>query len=280
MPPALPVDEAEPCEDRTMSDGDATVDGRGCPSDDELAAFVEHTLQPAQRRRIAAHIDHCDMCRAAVGHVVGLIDDAPKQIGRYRLDEKLGSGGMGVVLRAWDPALEREIAIELLHSNLHDAAGRDRAIREARALARLQHPNVVAVYDVGEHDGGVFIATELVDGETLDIWQRGKPARDVIAAYAQAARGLAAAHALGLVHRDVNPSNIFVGRDQRVRASRTNLSRSASIPSAPRSRSATAAVECCGPNSPTCASTRDRSSSTIQKIRARATRRDSARSTT
>src|SRR5262245_35889399 len=117
---------------------------------------------------------------------------------------------------------------------MHDVQGRDRAMREARALARLQHPNVVAVYDVGEHDGDVFIATELVDGEAMDKWQRGKTPREIITAYAQAARGLAAAHAIGLVHRDVKPSNILVSRDGRVRVGDFGLATNAALSSVVR----------------------------------------------
>src|SRR5262249_11476590 len=98
----------------------------------------------------------------------------------------------------------------------------------------LQHPNVVAVHDVGEHHGEVFVATELIDGETLDRWQRDKRPAEVLDAYLQAARGLAAAHALGFVHRDVKPNNTFVGRDARARGADFGLARRADAPE-PRS---------------------------------------------
>ena len=200
-----------------------------CPADDELAAFVEHALPRVRRLEVEAHIHRCEACRAAIGHVTAVVEDGPQTIDRYRLDRRIGEGGMGVVWEAWDPALERPIAIKLVQPVLADDVGHERALREARALARLQHPNVVAVHDVGEHDGGVFIATELVDGESLDRWQRGRPPGEVVAAYAQAARGLAAAHALGLVHRDVKPANIFVARDGRVRVGDFGLATTAPL---------------------------------------------------
>jgi serine/threonine protein kinase len=189
-----------------------------CPGDDSLVALVEHALPPSELAAIEAHVDGCPSCRATVGHLAAVdsAGDGPRTVGRYRLDELLGQGGMGVVWKAWDPLLERPLAIKLLRPEVGEH-GQARLLREARALAKLAHPNVVAVHDVGEFDGEVFIATELVDGEPLDRWQAAHAPGETLAAYVQAARGLAAAHALGLVHRDVKPSNIFVGHDGRVR---------------------------------------------------------------
>jgi len=186
-----------PCDDPPLGSEDVTLDERGwpadergCPPDEAVAAFIEHALPPADRARLEGHLDRCEVCRAALGHVVSTAPPAaPRMIDRYRLDAPLGAGGMGAVYQAWDPALERAIAIKLLHPELQDAQGRERALREARALARLQHPNVIAIHDVGEHDGDVFIAMELVDGEPLDRWSRGRAPAVVIAAYVQAARG-------------------------------------------------------------------------------------------
>lgn len=141
------------------------------------------------------------------------------RVGRYLVQGHLGAGAMGVVLRAHDPQLDRRVAIKLLHARLVGERSRARVLREAQALARLAHPNVVAIYELGEHDGSVFVAMELVVGETLREWitaQRPTPHR-IVDAYIQAARGLAAVHTAGLVHRDFKPDNCIRGDDGRVR---------------------------------------------------------------
>ncbi|HEX5751965.1 MAG TPA: serine/threonine-protein kinase [Archangium sp.] len=141
--------------------------------------------------------------------------------GRYTLLQPLGQGGMGVVLAAYDAKLDRRVALKLLHDKgPGDAAGRSRLLREAQAMARLSHPHVVQVYDTGELDTGqLFIAMECVEGATLRHWCLAEPRtwREVVGAYLEAGRGLAAAHAVGLVHRDFKPENVLVGRDGRVR---------------------------------------------------------------
>jgi serine/threonine-protein kinase len=141
-------------------------------------------------------------------------------VGRYLVLSLLGRGGMGEVYTAYDPELDRKVALKLLHTARGSIGARRMLAREARALGKLSHPNVVQVYDVGEHGGDVFVAMELVEGEPLDVWVKGTPKpgfREVIAVYLDAARGLSAAHASGLVHRDVKPSNILRGKDGRVR---------------------------------------------------------------
>src|SRR5262249_51516802 len=126
-------------------------------------------------------------------------------------------GGMGFVLTAFDPELERMVALKLIRpEETSSSRARTRLIREAQALAKLQHPNVVTVYDVGTLADEVFIAMELVSGRTLGAWLAAGPRwwraiRDVFLA---AGRGLAAAHAVGIVHRDFKPSNVIVSSDR------------------------------------------------------------------
>lgn len=136
-------------------------------------------------------------------------------VGRYVVFELLGRGGMGVVYSAYDPELDRRVALKLLLPR-GDAAkrsrGRVRLVREAQALARLSHPNVVSVHDVGEHDGGVFIAMEFVDGDTLKQWiKKGPhPWKQVVEVLSAAGRGLSAAHAKRMTHRDFKPDNVML----------------------------------------------------------------------
>jgi serine/threonine protein kinase len=139
-----------------------------------------------------------------------------KTFGRYTLVERIGAGAMGVVYKADDPGLNRRVALKLLHKP--DAALTDRLIREARSMAQVNHPNVVQVYDAGVSEGSTYIAMELVTGQSLRSWQQTKHTMaEVIEMYVAAGRGLAAAHAAGIIHRDFKPDNVLVGTDQRVR---------------------------------------------------------------
>src|SRR5258706_2149717 len=132
--------------------------------------------------------------------------DRGATLGRYVVLDKLGGGGMGVVYTAFDPELDRRIAIKLLRAGTGAGAteGRTRLLREAQALARLSHPNVIAVHDVGTFGDQVFVAMEYVEGATLGAWVTAerRPWTAVRDIYVQAGRGLAAAHAAGIVHRD------------------------------------------------------------------------------
>jgi serine/threonine protein kinase/tetratricopeptide (TPR) repeat protein len=138
---------------------------------------------------------------------------------------------MGVVYRAYDPELDRRIALKLLRGESDGRGGsrQERLLREAQALARLQHPNVIAVYDVGTFGDDVFIAMELVEGKSLHKWLKAAPrSRDeILEAFLAAGEGLAAAHRAGLVHRDFKPDNVIVGDDGRVRVLDFGLARSA-----------------------------------------------------
>jgi tetratricopeptide (TPR) repeat protein len=155
-----------------------------------------------------------------------------ERVGRYVIHGELGLGGMGVVLDAHDPDLNRRVAIKMLHAGKRDRdAAQQRLLREAQALARLSHPNVVAVYDVGTTDAGIYVAMEYVSGPTLRQWgkeQHRAPA-EVLKVFGEAGRGLAAAHAAGLIHRDFKPSNVILGDDGRVRVLDFGLARSAHL---------------------------------------------------
>ncbi|MCH9687585.1 MAG: serine/threonine protein kinase, partial [Deltaproteobacteria bacterium] len=140
--------------------------------------------------------------------------------------DELGVGGMGVVYAAYDPELDRRLAIKVLLPSLL-GEGRPRLVREAQAIARITHPNVVTVHDVGEVDGSVFVAMELVEGTTLGKWvDKNQPSiPELLDAFTQAGEGLAAAHAADLVHRDFKPDNVLVGHDGRVRVVDFGLAR-------------------------------------------------------
>ncbi len=141
-----------------------------------------------------------------------------RTVQRYVVLYELGSGGMGVVYAAYDPELDRKIALKLLHADSTSTRGRTRLLREAKAIAKLSHPNVVTVHDVGTFEGRVFVAMEYVDGVTLRQWLREKqrPWQEVLEVLTAAGQGLAAAHAADLIHRDFKPDNVLVDRAGRV----------------------------------------------------------------
>jgi diguanylate cyclase (GGDEF)-like protein len=151
-----------------------------------------------------------------------------ERIGRFTVLHEIASGGMGVVYAALDEQLDRKVAIKLLHTReTRDREAYGRMMREARAMARLSHPNVVQVHDVGRVDGDVFVAMEYVQGLSLRKWLKAAPRswRDVLDTFRQAGQGLGAAHAAGIVHRDFKPDNVVVTTDRRVKVLDFGLAR-------------------------------------------------------
>ncbi len=146
-------------------------------------------------------------------------------VGRFELRGVLGEGGMGRVYRAHDPTLDREVALKVLRARTR--RGADALWGEAQAMARLSHPNVLPVFDVGRHEGSLFIAMELVEGDTLRGWLRGRSRSvpEIVEVFLAAGRGLVAAHEAGLVHRDFKPSNVMIGDDGHVRVMDFGLAR-------------------------------------------------------
>jgi eukaryotic-like serine/threonine-protein kinase len=142
-------------------------------------------------------------------------------IGRFEVIGPLGAGGMGVVFAAHDPELDRKVAIKLVAVGRTGSSpsSQARLLAEAQTMAKLSHPNIVTVHEVGTHEGGVYVAMEYIDGETLDRWiARARPGlAAIMAAFEEAGRGLAAAHLVGVVHRDFKPSNAMIDRGGRVR---------------------------------------------------------------
>ncbi len=165
----------------------------------------------------------------------------PFRIGRFTAVRQIGAGGMGVVYMAYDEQLDRKVAVKLLQERPGASAdaeslGHARLLREAQAMAHVSHPNVAAVYEVGTFEDQVFVAMELVEGKTLGQWlaDTTRSWQEIVAVYVQAGRGLAAAHAAGLVHRDFKPENVIVGDDGRARVLDFGLARaSRDLPTMP-----------------------------------------------
>jgi len=227
-----------------------------CPDANQLVRF----LDGEDAHAIEDHVDRCVECRALITELARTLDVPPlahgsaqedehvadawelasgaelvargTQVDRYVVLDAIGAGAMGVVYRAYDPELDRDVALKLVRV-LGEAArhehARARVLREAQAMARLAHPNVVAVHDASTFGASVFVAMELVEGVDLEAWLAAQPRawRDVVRVFAAAGRGLAAAHAAGIVHRDFKPSNVLVGNDGRARVTDFGLAVSA-----------------------------------------------------
>jgi tetratricopeptide (TPR) repeat protein len=235
------------------------------------ATFTELLLGELPRERAAqvdAHLDACPSCRRMVAEALRANTPVPSQatpvepapmatpdrpgrpptgepllergtaVGRYLVLEKLAAGGMGVVYAAYDPELDRRVALKLLRASalgLDAEEGRQHLLREAQAMARVSHPHVVPVYDVGTFGQQVFLAMELVEAQTLRQWLKATPRtwRQVLALFVDAGRGLAAAHAAGVVHGDFKPDNLLVGTDGRIRITDFGLAHTASSATEP-----------------------------------------------
>ena len=216
-----------------------------CPDENVLAGLASGA-RGAVAPSLARHLEDCPPCRALLGvlaaedsgagssHVPTRLEtgeptlpetpaapalSAGHRLGRYVVEEPLGQGGMGMVYSARDPALGRTVALKLLRPGLGGAEARARLVREARAMARLAHPNVLPLFELGTEDEQVFLAMERIEGPTLAAWlaERERPWREVLTLLLQAGEGLAAAHRAGLVHRDFKPGNVLVGADGRPR---------------------------------------------------------------
>ena len=219
--------------------------------------LVEGRLADDQLRQVEEHMTTCSDCRIVVAEAAAASHDdditAPTQIevpdswpshqpivplaagagvGRYQVRELIGVGGIGAVYAAHDPELHRMVALKVLRKAALADGGpagdqRARLLREARAMAQLNHPNVVTVYDAGAFEDQVFLAMELVEGTTLKRWLRAAahPIDDIVRVFTAAGGGLSAAHRIGLVHRDFKPENVMVGDDGRVRVTDFGLAR-------------------------------------------------------
>ena len=223
----------------------------GCLGEHDLVAYAEGVRTGIDLASVTAHIDRCAACRWLVSELArtsrseasaaGTVDEhdrdgrglrAGQRVGRYLVGERVGGGSMGEVFVAYDPDLDRNVALKIVGpAAAPSEIARARLLIEARAMARLSHPGVVPIYDVRAGDAGdVILAMELIEGQDARSWlATDRPRwRTALAVLAQAGRGLSAAHAAGLVHRDVKPENVLVGRDGRARLSDFGLARAVS----------------------------------------------------
>ncbi|HVK88609.1 MAG TPA: serine/threonine-protein kinase [Kofleriaceae bacterium] len=200
------------------------ADDTACPPADVVAAFAAGGLARHEVDALETHLGTCSRCAATVAHLgrstqlgaaTGPLLPPGTAIDRYQILSVVGRGAFGRVYAAYDPKLDRRIALKLIRGSDTEEA---MLLREARAMAGLSSPHVVAVHDAGIVDGFLFIAMEFVDGQTLREWlaERTRPADEIIAAFVQAGRGLAAAHAANIIHRDFKPENVLVDTSGRV----------------------------------------------------------------
>jgi len=218
-----------------------------CLDEASALAILDQGIPPTQREALDLHLDSCESCRRLVAEIArGSAPSSPGEVelalgasvGRFTIEHELGRGTMGVVYAAYDPELDRRIALKLFRRTgdpTEEHELEERLLQEARTMARLAHPNVVPVYEVARCDGGLFLAMELVEGDTLREWlgERPRAPSVVVAVLAGAGAGLAAAHAAGLVHRDFKPENVLVGADGRARVTDFGLARHVALADGP-----------------------------------------------
>jgi serine/threonine protein kinase len=185
-----------------------------CAGDDALRQAVASLLARDSTARSLLEVPAVEMAGRIVADLPGW-PTAESQIGSYRILSLLGQGGMGTVFRALDTKLNRPVAIKFLSDDLADATARRRFQREAQTASSLNHPHILSVYDVGEFEGRQYIVTEFVDGGTLDDWAHDEKRtwEQIVDLLTSVADALAAAHQAGILHRDVKPANILVGKN-------------------------------------------------------------------
>ncbi len=201
-----------------------------CPNEDQWLVFLDGQVATATKNvGLEAHLDQCPACRTLTAEMVRarVASEAPRSrpdfhdsrrlltgavLGRYQLIERLGEGGMGVVYAALDPQLNRRVAIKVMKNGLSHEADHQRLLIEARVLAKLSHPNVITVHDVGTFDAQVYVAMELIDGPSLRAFAKDHTWREVLPKLIDAGHGLRAAHRAGIVHGDFKPDNILISR--------------------------------------------------------------------
>ncbi|AKQ70543.1 Serine/threonine protein kinase [Myxococcus hansupus] len=219
-----------------------------CPDENDLARHLEGQLSSEREQQVRAHVAGCAECRSVLAALSpneartsfsGAGPLAPgTRVGRYVVLGLLGEGGMGRVHAAYDPELDRKVALKLLKPERFQedtlALARQRLEREARTMAKLSHPHIASLHDVGEYEGQLFLVMEFLEGGTLRRWlsEQPRPLRDILERFRQAADGLAASHALGIVHRDFKPDNVLLTKGGLVRITDFGLAQATSSPNA------------------------------------------------